>query len=67
MKANFSDAEIIYLYGLLLRSLAELENESPVSRSDVRLHQQLIAALERDNPQLKMIGQHYPRSRSTAD
>lgn len=55
MRVNFTDEEIIYLYGILLKGLEELEKQKKLNRDNIKLHKRLITSLEKDNPQLKML------------
>ncbi len=55
MQVNFSDKEILYMYSVLLRDLAKLEKLEKLNRKDIKVSKQLIATLEKDNPELKLL------------
>ncbi len=62
MRVNFSDTEIVYLYGTLLKGLEEMEKQKKLNRDNIKLHKRLIASLENDNPQLKIVRLHQEKT-----
>lgn len=57
MTIQLSDTEIIYLYGILKKKLAELDAVKPrsLAKPDIRLHKSIIMSLESAMPQLKTL------------
>lgn len=55
MNINFSDKEILYLYGTFKKGLTKLESSKPKSlvKADIQLHKSIILQLESAMPQLK--------------
>ncbi len=43
------------MYSVLLRDLAKLEKLEKLNRKDIKVSKQLIATLEKDNPELKLL------------
>lgn len=57
MKLEFSDTELIFLYGALKKELVTLESVKPVSlvKTDMNLYKSIIEKMEAAAPQLKKI------------